>query len=197
MNIRLRALLSLALLLVTLLVYGTSFAESVKLPQHQVDLSRAIVEFKVKVLGLMNVTGWFHKVHGSIVDSGREDNPEFHITVDVKSMDTRHSIRDRFLRGSAFFDADRFPTILFSQVRLLNSRNTRQQLAGNLTLHGITQPVVFELTPNDPEIKPDEARSDDYAAHTTIKRSDFGLDSLGATVSDDVEIMVYVSASDI
>ena len=161
------------------------------------DLSRAIVEFKVKVLGLMNVTGWFHKVHGSIVDSGREDNPEFHITVDVKSMDTRHSIRDRFLRGSAFFDADRFPTIRFSQVRLSNGNNIRKQLAGNLTLCGITQPVVFELTPDNPELKADKTRSDNYMAHTTIKRSDFGLDSFGVSVSDDVEIMVYVSAGDI
>jgi len=197
MDIRLRTLLSLTLLVVTLLVYGTSFAEPVKLPQHQVDLSRALVKFKVKVLGLMNVTGWFHKVHGSIVDSGREDSPELDITVAVESVDTRHSIRDRFLRGPAFFDADRFPTIRFSQVRLLNGKNIRKQLTGKLTLHGITQPVVFELTPNDPEIKPDEARSGDYSAHTTIKRSDFGLDSFGRSVSDDVEIMVYVSASDI
>jgi polyisoprenoid-binding protein YceI len=196
MEIRLRSLLSLTLLVVTLLVYGTSFAEPVKLPQHQVDLSRALVKFKVKVLGLMNVTGWFHKVHGSIVDSVREDSPEFDITVAVESMDTRHSIRDRFLKGPAFFDADRFPTIRFSRVRLLNGNSIRKQLAGKLTLRGITQPVVFELTPNDQNPKPDKTRLGDYVAHTTIKRSDFGLDSFGVPVSDNVKIMVYVKASD-
>ncbi len=196
MDIRLRALLSLTLLVVTLFVYGTSFAEPVTPPQRQVDLSRALVEFKVKVLGVMNITGWFRKVHSTIVDSGREGDPELDITVAVESMDTRHSIRDRFLRGPAFFDADRFPTIRFSQVRLLNGNSTRQQLTGKLTLRGITQPVVFVLTPNNPELKPDKTRSDDYTAHTTIKRSDFGLDGFGVSVSDDVEIVVYVSASD-
>jgi len=196
MDIRLRALLSLTLLVATLFVYGTSLAEPVTPPQRQVDLSRAIVEFKVKVLGIMNITGWFRKVRGSIVDSGREDSPGLDIIVAVESMDTRHSIRDRFLRGPTFFDADRFPTIRFSQVRLLNGNNIRKQLTGNLTLRGITQPVVFELTPNNPELKPDKTRSDDYTARTTIKRSDFGLDSFGVSISDDVEIMVYVSASD-
>jgi len=197
MDIRLRALLSLMLLVVTLFIYGTSFAEPVTLPQRQVDLSRALVEFKVKVLGIMNITGWFRKVHGSIVDTGREDSLELDITVAVESMDTRHSIRDHFLRGPAFFDADRFPTIRFSQVRLSNDNNIRKQLAGNLTLCGITQPVVFELTPDNPELKADKTRSDNYMAHTTIKRSDFGLDNFGVSVSDDVEIMVYVSAGDI
>ena len=97
MDIRLRALLSLTLLVVTLLAYGTSLAEPVK------------------------------------------GSPEPDIIVAVESMDTRHSLRDRFLRGPAFFDAARFPTIRFSQVRLLNGNNVRKQLTGNLTLRGITQ----------------------------------------------------------
>ena len=122
--------------------------------------------------------------------------PELDITVAVKSVDTRNSLRDDLLRGPSFFDVERFPTIRFSKARVLNGKDGRKQLVGNLTLHGITQPVVFELTSSEPEHKPGETLSGDHAAHTTIKRTDFGLDGFGVSVSNEVEIMVYVKDSD-
>ena len=189
----LNTLLYPTLLVATLFVYSVPVTAS----QRLVDLSQSFVEFKVKVLGFMLVTGRFHDVHGSIADSSLKDDLELDITVAVESMDTRNSLRDDLLRGPAFFDAERFPTIRFSHARLKDCEDGRKQLVGNLTLRGITQPVVFELTPPEPEHKPGETLWGDHAAYTTIRRTDFGLDGFGASVSNEVEIMVYVKDSDL
>ncbi len=55
----------------------------------------------------------------------------------------------------------------------------------------MTQAVVFELAPVDRDRTRGKTHANDYAAYTTIKRTDFGLDGFRAAVSDNVEIVVY------
>ena len=71
----------------------------------------------------------------------------------------------------------------------------RLSVAGNLTIHGVTRPVVFDVTINKAEIDP--ARKLGVAgfnASTTIKRSEFGVGFMLPKVPDEVKLSISMEA---
>lgn len=156
------------------------------------DYSEVTVEFKVKVLGVLPITGQFRDVRGGYLNTGSSRNTEFGITICLYSLDTQDAERDRLLRSPVFFDVERFPAIHFNDVRLDTTDKGERRLLGDLTLRGVSQPVAFRLTEAAHENKDSTGGAGVHAARTTIKRSAFGLDAFPLIVSDEVDITVYV-----
>ena len=72
---------------------------------------------------------------------------------------------------------------------------TRAELRGNLTLHGVTRLVVFNVEVSGGGSKQiGEAENILVKATTTIRRSDFGMDTLSKLVSDSVQLCMSVKA---
>jgi polyisoprenoid-binding protein YceI len=157
------------------------------------DLPQVLVEFKVKVMGVVTVTGQFHDVRGSRIETDSDRGSSLNIIVCLNSVDTQNTGRDRLLRSSTFFDVERFPTIDFTQVRLVTGTNGERHLVGELTLHGVSQPIAFEIIDLERKAQNGAGMSMAYAARATIKRAQFGLDAFRMVVSDEVEITVYVN----
>ena len=63
-------------------------------------------------------------------------------TIDVSTVDTGEAARDTHLKSAAFFDVAKFPTATFTSTGVAKSGN-RLTVNGNLTLHGVTKPVVL------------------------------------------------------
>lgn len=157
------------------------------------DLPQVFVEFKVKVMGVLTVTGQFHDVRGSPIETDSASGSAFNIIVCLNSVDTKNADRDRLLRSSVFFDVERFPTIDFTQVRLVTGTNGERHLVGELTLHGVSQPIAFEIIDFESRHQDGAGMSMAHAVRATIKRAQFGLDAFRMLVSDEVEITVYVN----
>lgn len=181
-----------ALLGLSLLLVNAVDATADKRSPPELDLSQVTVEFKVKVLGVIPVTGLFRDVRGRVVKSALNRKPGFNITVCLNSVDTRDAERDRLLRSRHFFDVERFPVIRFSDVRVISALGGARYLVGQLTLHGVRRPVAFSIKtlPAEAEGRTDTAAL--YAARGVINRSAYGLDAFPLLISDEVEITVHL-----
>ena len=180
-----------ALLGVSLLLANVVDATAEPLPP-EFDLAQVTVEFKVKVLGVIPVTGLFREVRGRVVKSAFNRKPGFNITVCLDSVYTRDVERDRLLRSRHFFNVERFPAIRFSDVQVISTQDGARHLVGQLTLHGVRRPVAFRIKALPAEAAGRTGGAARYAAHTVINRSAYGLDAFPLLVSDEVEITVYL-----
>src|SRR5579872_3435249 len=139
-----------------------------------IDASHSQVQFKVKHLAVANVTGVF-KVFGGEAESFNEDfdGAKVNVTIDVDSIDTNNNERDNHLRSDLFFNAPMFPVIAFHGI--LQKESEDYTLAGELTIHGITQAVKLqaELTGIGKGRFGDERAG--FEISGKINRKDFGL----------------------
>ena len=127
----------------------------------RIDPLRSTVGFAVRHLGISTVRGRFTSFSGRV--KLLEDGFIARGQVDVASVESGNAIRDGRLR-SEFFDAETFPSMTFS------GRGRDDIVFGELTIHGVTQPVVFaaRTTLRDGELH--------IHAEADLSRADFGLD---------------------
>ncbi|HEY0502046.1 MAG TPA: YceI family protein, partial [Lysobacter sp.] len=99
------------------------------------------------------------------------------------------------LRSADFFDAEKFPEITFASTKVEAAGDNKLRVFGDLTVHGVTKPVVLDVTINKIADHPMSKRAAaGFDATTTIKRSDFGVDKYAPNVSDDVTIRITTEA---
>lgn len=157
-----------------------------------VELEQATVRFQVKLFGLARLVGHFERLYGKLVHGDDPDTGQVHMQIEVSSVNTDDEWRDDYLRGPTFFDAERYPEISFSGTCLELGVDGRKRIVGELSLHGMTRPVAFDVEPAGSD---NVYSSNRYQARTVIKRSEFGLNSLRHIVSDEVEITVAMHMS--
>lgn len=164
----------------------------------QIDGAHSNVQFAVKHMMVSTVRGQFDKVSGTVAWDGRDAaGAAVDVLVDAASVNTREAKRDAHLRSADFFDVEKFPTLVFKSTKIEPAGQGRFRMAGNLTLRGVTRPVVFDVTGPTPAIKdPGGNLRAGASATTVINRKDFGvvwnraLDGGGLVVSDDVQITI-------
>ena len=159
-----------------------------------VDASHSQVGFAVKHLVISNVRGEFSKYSGKVVlDEADVTRSTVEATIDVGSIDTQVADRDTHLRSPDFFDAAKHPAITFKSTKVAKAGKDRLKVTGDLTLHGVTKPVVLDVA-TTPAVKGmyGETRRG-FAATTRISRKDFGLTwnklvEAGPAVGDEVAV---------
>jgi polyisoprenoid-binding protein YceI len=112
-------------------------------------------------------------------------------TIDVASIDTRDAKRDEHLRNADFFDAAKFPKITFKSTKV-EKAGEGLKVTGDLTIKGVTRPVVLDVVGPTAEIKdPWGNTRRGLSATTKINRKDFGV-SYGpdAAIGDQVAITI-------
>lgn len=154
---------------------------------EMIDPGNVDVHFKVRVFGLVSITGRFARLVGTLTNDTQSDTTAVRMQIDAASVTTDDQWRDDYLRGPTFFATDRYPHITFSGLCLSRGDNGVRQLVGNLSMRGRSRPVVFEIESLSP--KPDR-RAAAYQAKTVIRRSEFGLNAMEQVISDEVEIIV-------
>ena len=117
------------------------------------------------------------------------------VVIKTDSLDTRDSLIGNLIRSQRFFDVANYPEILFVSTDFKWINATQAELRGNLTLHGVTKPVIFNVElSGDGDQSIDEAEDILVKATTRISRSDFGMDTLSTLVSDTVQLCMSVKA---
>lgn len=165
-----------------------------------IDPEHTSVGFKVRHLMVSNVKGGFGKVSGVVnVDDKDITKSSTAVTIDTTSIDTGVAKRDAHLKSPDFLDVAKYPTMTFVSTGVMKGAGGAFKLQGNLTLHGVTRPVVLQVEGLSGEIKdPMGNIRRGASATTTINRKDYGLvwnkmlETGGVAVGDEVIISIEV-----
>jgi polyisoprenoid-binding protein YceI len=168
----------------------------------RIDPMHTSVEFTVRHMMISNVKGQFQKTSGTITADGNDPtSAKIDATIDASSIDTRVERRDADLKSPNFLDVAKYPTITFKSTKVEADGPGKWKVTGDLTLHGVTKPVVLEVESSGKPIHDPMGNTRAGASATAkINRSDFGLtynkvlESGGVMVGDEVAISIDVEA---
>jgi len=182
-----KKLLSVAALLGFAALPG--FAQTVT---WQVDPAHTASQFAIKHLGISTVRGQFNKTTGQIqLDEKDISKSQLEVTVDTTTLDTRIEARDKDVKGPNYLDVEKFPAMTFKSKQITAAGPGKLKLTGDLTIHGVTKEVTFDVDGPSPAIKgPGGFPRRGASATTRINRKDFGINGGGAFVGDDVDIII-------
>jgi polyisoprenoid-binding protein YceI len=160
---------------------------------YKIEGSHTQSAFAVKHLMISTVRGEFGKTEGTVViDPADLARSTVEATIDATSVDTRDAKRDEHLKNADFFDTTKFPKITFKSTKVEKAGEGGLKVTGDLTIKGVTKPVVLSVAGPSAEIKdPWGNTRRGLSATTKINRKDFGV-SYGpdAIVSDEVSITI-------
>lgn len=114
------------------------------------------------------------------------------ITVDPTSINTGLPDFDKTIAGPSYFDSGKYPAITFVSSKVEGS-NGKGTVSGDLTFHGVTRPVVLDVTFNGvgPGMLGAGTRMG-FSGTTHIKRSDFGVTTMSQFAADDLDLVFEV-----
>ncbi len=175
------------------------FAAAAHAANWNVDGSHTTVGFSVSHI-FTSVQGRFDRFDGTVVfDPEKPESAIVRATVEAASINTNHTKRDKHLRSDDFFDVEKHPTLSFESTGgVTDMQENRGKLAGNLTIHGVTKPVVFDVTFRGQGKDPWGNVRAGFAASLSINRKDYGLnwnevlETGGLLVGEEVEIRIDV-----
>jgi len=192
-----RVLIALAL---SLLASGAAAADPTsrdpaKIPAGAYELDPRHASLLVRVPhmgGFSRYTMRFRTLSGAFAyDPATWQGTKVAITVDPRSIDTEDSIFNKTVAG--YFEPDKYPAITFSSTSLTTGEDGKGQLAGDLTLHGVTRPVTLDVAFNGvgPGLLGAGTRMG-FSGVGRIKRSDFGVTGGRPFAGDEVDLMFEV-----
>jgi len=157
------------------------------------DPTHSEVDLSVTHMSISNVHGRFGKVAATIVYNEADvTKSTVTATIGVATVDTGVEQRDTHLKSPDFFGVDSFPTATFTSTSVVKS-GSKLTIAGDLTLHGVTKPVVLEAEgPAGPVPGMDHKPHAGFSATTTISRSAFGIGTKfpAAMVGDEIKLEI-------
>ena len=167
----------------------------------EIDSSHSGIHFSVRHLVIAKVRGHFARWTGTVVaPDGDFSRGHVDVVIDASSIETGVADRDTHLKSADFFDAATFPELRFTTSRVETSAKGRLQVAGKLTIKGITKDVTLEVENHGLARDPWGNERAAFTARTSVDRKDFGLtwnqvlETGGVVVGDRVEIEIEIEA---
>ncbi len=151
--------------------------------------------FGVKHLVISTVRGEFRKTAGTVkLDDQDPTKSSVEATIDATTINTREDKRDADLKSPDFLDVQKYPTITFRSKKI-EKDGDKYKVTGDLTIHGVTKPVVLDATLSPAVKDPWGGTRRGIQASTRINRQDFGLRynkaiEAGPVVGDEVAIEI-------
>jgi polyisoprenoid-binding protein YceI len=175
-------------------------ASNLKAAEWKVDPAHSSASFAVKHMMVSTVRGAFGGVKGTVDYDGHDlASAKANLTIDTKTVDTHNEMRDKDLKSASFFDVEKYPEIKFTSKKVTPGAAGKFQLTGDMTMHGVTKEVTFDVEGPAPAMKDGKGNLHSGAVATArINRKDFGLtwnkslDGGGVMVSDEVDLTVEV-----
>ncbi len=156
------------------------------------DKAHSKIGFTITHLMISDVEGYFKNAEATITSPGDDFvNSQVEFTADAASVTTDNDQRDAHVKGPDFFDVDKFAKLTFKSTSVKKVAANKFKVTGNLTLHGVTKPVVLDAVLRGVTVNPmSKKQTAGFKVTGTIKRSDFGFGSKfpAAMLSDEVTL---------
>lgn len=161
---------------------------------YKVDPGHTMVVWTVDHMGFTPYTGIFGDVTGTVVFDPKSPNAaRVDVAIPVAKITTANAALTRHLLSKDFF-GENAPDARFVSTSVV-ARGQAATITGNLTLNGVTKPVVLAAQFYGAGKLPSQMGGGaglGFTATTTIKRSDFGLGFGAPVVSDAVDLKIYI-----
>jgi len=166
----------------------------------KLDPAHSSAEFKVKHMMISNVKGSFNGLTGTLIeDTTDPTRSSVEASIDIASINTGDAQRDAHLKSADFFEAEKYPTMTFKSTRVEKKGEAEYAVTGDLTVHGVTKPVLFRVEgPSAPGKDPWGNTRIGLSATAKINRKDFGLswnaalETGGFLVGEEIQISLEV-----
>ncbi|WP_434627436.1 YceI family protein [Pseudomonas sp. Z1-29] len=151
----------------------------------------AFVDFKISHLGYSYITGTFKDIDGKFsFDAAKPEASKIEFNVNTASVFTNHAERDKHIASADFLNASKFAEAKFVSTSVKSTGANTADVTGDLTLLGVTKPVVVKATFLGEGKDPWGGYRAGFEGTTTLKRSDFGKQKDLGPKSDVVELYV-------
>ena len=183
------------LLLVTALFAftGVAFAAPVS---YKIDPNHTNVLASWTHFGFSRPSVHFGQADGTIVyDAENVGASSVQVTLPLKGLSALAEDFYDHLTSADWFDAAQYPDATFKSTAVEAAGEGKLKVTGDLTVKGITKPVVLDVTLNNAAEHPMGKRAAiGFDATATVKRSDFGLGKYAPNVSDEVALRITTEA---
>lgn len=183
-----------ALALLALASFSTpAQAESAR---YRLDPVHTRVLFQVGHAGFSSPPGFFTGIEGELqFDEANWIGATLEVRVPVATLQLGDGDWNKRILDGTFLDARRHPQARFVSTAVQQTAPGKGRVTGNLTLHGVTQPVTLEVTLNALKHHPlTKRRTAGFSATATISRKQFGIDAWQAVVDDEVRLVIEAEA---
>jgi len=186
-------------LTVTFKIFLIPLLASLALPvtalEYAIDPSHTYATFEIDHLGFSTQRGQFDRTSGSVEIDAEAGSGSIDITIEAASLDTGLELRDKVLRGEAWFNVEAFPSILFRSQRVLFDQGKPIAVEGTLTLLGETRPMRLEISRFKCGFNLAKRKQGCGAdAQGVLRRSEFGLQNSIPLIGDEVRLRIQVEA---
>ena len=163
-------------------------------PKFTFDKAHTQIFFSVSHLGFSYSTGKFTGFDGSFTfDEAKPESSKVDVSIDTHSLTMDDAAWEKHLKSEDFFNVEKFPAMTFKSTRIEKTSDNAGRLTGDLTLLGVTKPVILEVIFNKSGIHPYSKKYvAGFSATGKLNRSDFGMVYGLPGVGDEVNISIEV-----
>ncbi|WP_122563209.1 YceI family protein [Pseudomonas viridiflava] len=142
----------------------------------------AFVDFKINHLGYSFIHGTFKDWDGTFsFDAAKPEASKIAVELKTASLFTNHAERDKHILSKDFLDAGKFPEAKFVSTSVKSTGEKTADVTGDLTLHGVTKPIVIKATFNGEGKDPWGGYRAGFNGTSTLNLNDFGIKGPGPT----------------
>ncbi len=142
----------------------------------------AFVDFKISHLGYSFIHGTFKDWDGTFsFDAAKPEASKIAVELKTASLFTNHAERDKHILSKDFLDAGKFPEAKFVSTSVKSTGEKTADVTGDLTLHGVTKPIVIKATFNGEGKDPWGGYRAGFNGTSTLNLNDFGIKGPGPT----------------
>jgi polyisoprenoid-binding protein YceI len=180
------------LLLIATPMMLLALSASAATAKYELNKDHTDVSFTISHAGFTMKHGSFADVNGTLqLDADRLEGSSVEITIAMNSIYTSHTKRDQDLQSPQFLDAAQFPTMQFVSTKVTTVGPSSLDITGDLTLHGVTKPIVLHTTVNKIGKSPfGGVQAAGFTAIGSLKRSDYGIKEGIPMIGDEVAIVI-------
>ena len=173
------------------LLFGAAIAGATTSYNFTIDSGASSVDAKVAFMGIGNRKALFPAVRGTVaLTPDAMDRINLDVMIDATQLRADDSLTTNRLKGDAFFNVAKYPTVRFQGTDLSMATQTSGIVRGNLTARGVTRPVTLNVSFSAPPSTTSLKEPIRLTGVTTINRKDFGMTAYSLIVGKKVTISI-------
>lgn len=164
---------------------------------YKLDPMHSFIVWRINHLGFSVQYGKFTNVEGTLtIDEAKPQNSKVEVTIPIDKVVTGIPKLDEHLKSADFFNVEKFPTASFISNKVIVTGKNKGKVFGTLTMHGISKPVVLDVTLLKKGMHPlVNKQSLGFQASAKLKRSDFDMKTHLPSLGDEIEIDIGTEAN--
>lgn len=163
--------------------------------EYKIDKSHTSVNWEISHFDFSHYFGKWEAEGKLWLDKDKPENSKVDVVIKVNDMITGNDKLNKHLKTAEFFNTAEFPKATFVSDKIEVQDGKVAKVHGNLTLRGITKPVVLEVISQKIDKNMMSKDTAGFRAKTSLKRSDYGMTAFLPGLGDDVQLDIELEAN--